>query len=105
MTLARDKAARYSRLAKGAYSQMVFGAGNQVVILTLNARCVAFNVAVTDDVRMRTDGVSPTASVGWPILAGAQLGWVDSVEGLELRVWSTTVQTIDVMQLLDEDPS
>lgn len=106
MTFARDRAARFSRLAKG--TNTTTSVGTSVVVVTLAPDAVAFNLSnySNADMFLTSDGTAPTVDAGWPILSKQQTGWVECVGGLVLQViCGTAGSRLDVWQIQDEDPS
>ena len=103
MTDARNRTARFVRLAGGFNGRVSVGVASTPY--TTKANCVAFRLANvgTTDVFFTTDGSVPTVLLGFPLLAGQDLGWTDCVGSLALAfISSVAAQRVEVWEALDQ---
>lgn len=106
MTLARDRAARFSRLSLGKNTHV--DVTDSVTTHTMQANAVAFNLFCNgaDDVRLTSDGTNPAVTPtpnGFCVPASQQLGWVDCTGGMTLKFMSADSSSVEVWEILDED--
>ena len=98
-----NRRARFVRLKLGRFTTLTIGTSNTTH--QVSAKCVAFVVFNygAADMFMRTDGVAPTTSVGYPVKAGTDCGWIDCNGQVSIELISGTAgQRAEVFEILDE---
>lgn len=106
MSLSRDRAARFSRLSTGKNTH--HDVTDSVSTHTMQANAVAFNVYCngSDTVRVTSDGSNPSGTApfaGFGVPENQQLGWVDCVGSMVLKLTCADSSSVEVWEICDED--